>query len=406
MPFITPPQVPNFTPGVGRLATGRYTFENHIDGYSFRHVANQIDLFPTVVIDGYTCTNVQSAISVLGSLINPVIPNATTTSPGLITLAGDIAGTFNNVNVVGLRGRGIVNTAPTTGQVLQFNGTNWAPATLPAVVSLIAGFSISHTGLFSWTAPAGVTSVLLIGFGGGGSGGGGSSALTNSGAGGGGGQGGIQSSIYTAVTPGVTYTITVPSVAFGGASDGNGTAGGTVSFVGTDGIQVYFAGGAAGLGGNFAQYPVPGIGGGLPFAPSNSTLFNELIFNGSPAGGGNGGCPTATTTGVGGFANPVQTFVTSSSGGAQGTTSTNPGGCGGGGGGSGPSAEGGNGGAGGAGTAGAAGSPQTGHAGSGAGSTGGAGGGGGGGGGGNSTSASGGSGGAGGPGGLTVLYVA
>ena len=126
---------------------------------------------------------------------------------------------------------------------------------------LTNGFSVAHVGTFFWTAPAGITQVLLIGYGGGGGGGGGSSALTNSGAGGGGGQGGISRSVYTSVTPGISYQITVPSVAAGGISDNNGAAGGTLSFTGSDGIQVYFAGGAAGLGGNFAQYPVPGIGG-------------------------------------------------------------------------------------------------------------------------------------------------
>lgn len=41
---------------------------------------------------------------------------------------GDLTGNYPNPGVAKIRGRGISTTAPTTGQVLKFNGTDWAPA--------------------------------------------------------------------------------------------------------------------------------------------------------------------------------------------------------------------------------------------------------------------------------------
>lgn len=43
--------------------------------------------------------------------------------------AGDLAGTFPNPNVAKLQGTAVSPTAPTTGQVLTYNGTAWAPTT-------------------------------------------------------------------------------------------------------------------------------------------------------------------------------------------------------------------------------------------------------------------------------------
>ena len=46
---------------------------------------------------------------------------------------GDVAGKFPNLAVVGLRGIAVSSSVPATGQVLTFNGTQWAPADSAAV---------------------------------------------------------------------------------------------------------------------------------------------------------------------------------------------------------------------------------------------------------------------------------
>lgn len=45
---------------------------------------------------------------------------------------GDLGGTFPSPTVVKIQGISISTTAPSAGQVLQFNGTNWVPTALPA----------------------------------------------------------------------------------------------------------------------------------------------------------------------------------------------------------------------------------------------------------------------------------
>ncbi|MFK7923411.1 MAG: tail fiber domain-containing protein, partial [Bacteroidia bacterium] len=42
---------------------------------------------------------------------------------------GDVTGTFSTMTVEGLQGRTVANTAPSSGEVLKWNGTEWAPAT-------------------------------------------------------------------------------------------------------------------------------------------------------------------------------------------------------------------------------------------------------------------------------------
>src|SRR5260370_11511703 len=60
--------------------------------------------------------------------------------------AGDVSGTFPNLTVTRLQGTAVANTAPASGQVLGFNGTTWAPATLSGggtVTSVGSGLGLS-----------------------------------------------------------------------------------------------------------------------------------------------------------------------------------------------------------------------------------------------------------------------
>lgn len=129
------PQVPNFTPGTGRLVTDRFDFQSHVDGANFRHQASNIDLNPTVIINDVVVTNLQQAVITLRQFVEPatIAPATIGTSTinlGVITLGGDLAGTALIPKVVAIQGRPLNTLAPTDGQVLTWNaGSNsWLPA--------------------------------------------------------------------------------------------------------------------------------------------------------------------------------------------------------------------------------------------------------------------------------------
>lgn len=144
------PIVPNYVPGVGRLVTDRFDFQNHIDGYSFRHVADQIDLSPAVVVDGYTVNNVQEAITTIsGALVPPVIADATTSSKGIVQLNGDVSGTATNLTVIGLQNFPVSSLSPNDGQSLTWVQTNnnWEPVTINSFTAAgdLSGTSTNQT---------------------------------------------------------------------------------------------------------------------------------------------------------------------------------------------------------------------------------------------------------------------
>ncbi len=162
------------------------------------------------------------------------------------------------------------------------------------------------TGLSTWTAPAGVTSITVYAWGGGGGGGGGKGGLLGGPAGGGGGSGAY--SIYTNLTvvPGSIYNIGVGGGGGAGSSNNNGTAGNSSYFSspGTSGTQLVaavggnggVAGGAAGTGGAGAS----GIGTTLTSgangsgttggsSPSGGSGGGTNNVGNSPGGGGGGG---------------------------------------------------------------------------------------------------------------------
>lgn len=146
---MTDPLVPNYKKDIGRLATDRFDFEDHIEGNKFRHQASQIDLFPTVVIGSDTEATVQDAIAALAVAVTPpVIADATTSSKGIIQLTGDISGFADNVLVTRLQGFPVSSLSPSNGDVLTWNSTLsvWNPAT--AINSFTAAGDLSGNNVF------------------------------------------------------------------------------------------------------------------------------------------------------------------------------------------------------------------------------------------------------------------
>lgn len=135
------PQNPNFKKGVGQLATDRYDFQKHVDGTAFRHKAPSIDLSPAITIGAATFTDVQSILNFLsGGVSPPTVPDATTTSKGVVQLAGDLGGTGTSAaapRVNGLQGTPISAFAGLlTNQVLTWNGSSWINAAVPGSISI------------------------------------------------------------------------------------------------------------------------------------------------------------------------------------------------------------------------------------------------------------------------------
>jgi hypothetical protein len=136
------PSNPNFNPGsLARMATDRYDFQKHVDGYSFKHIAESITLSPPINISSTDYNTVQSALYALSTIVVPVVtvPDATVSSKGIIQLSGDLGGTAASVKVNKLQGASVSTLAPTiVGQVLTWNGVAWAPAS-PSTTFIAAG---------------------------------------------------------------------------------------------------------------------------------------------------------------------------------------------------------------------------------------------------------------------------
>ena len=159
------------------------------------------------------------------------------------------------------------------------------------VEPIVGGSQVEYTsaGTFTWTAPAGVTSVSVVAVGGGG---GGASGY-DSGAGGnlanfdapGGGGGGLGWKNNIPVVPGQSYTVQV------GAGGGDGTTGG-------DGGDSWFinsitVAGLGGAGGNYTETSTPGgsyvgDGGGVGGEAGN-WIGNQNAYAVGSGGGGAGG---------------------------------------------------------------------------------------------------------------------
>jgi hypothetical protein len=127
----------------------------------------------------------------------------------------------------------------------------------------------------TWTCPPSVFLVTLDGYGGGGGGGGGVTNstvdVTKDAAGGGGGGGSIRSSREIQVTPGVTYAITIPAAAAGGAIATDAADAADVTF----GSLAKFAGAQGGGSAGFALVGHYFSCGGCPVGGQQALLGTE-----------------------------------------------------------------------------------------------------------------------------------
>ncbi|MCZ8227746.1 hypothetical protein [Flavobacterium sp.] len=81
-------------------------------------------------------------------------PDATTTVKGKIQLAGDLGGTAAAPSVVKLQGTAVSATTPTTGQLLQFDGTNWKPVNANIIVKMETDEFVATAAQVSFTLTA------------------------------------------------------------------------------------------------------------------------------------------------------------------------------------------------------------------------------------------------------------
>jgi prepilin-type N-terminal cleavage/methylation domain-containing protein len=303
------------------------------------------------------------------------------TGPWNWTCAGSSGGTNASCASVNLPVAGVcgskngkyASSAPTgteacaTGTATGMTGTySWTCAGLDggassgACATVAANYGLqtySTVGTYSWTVPAGVTSVEYLVIAGGGGG-------YNGWYGGGGGAGGMLTGTGYAVTPGVSISITVGAGGAGGTNGSNsvfGTltaiGGGTASCPGVAGgsgggasacsgavggagtsSQGYAGGtpgygcgygndsgggggGAGGVGGNSPGCSTAGVGG-----PGRaSSITGTSVYY---AGGGGGGGATPAAGGIGGGGNGNGGAATNYGGGGAGTTSAGTGGAG------------------------------------------------------------------------------
>jgi hypothetical protein len=117
---------PAASPSGGVTAHGALTGLTNDDHPQYLLAAGTRALTGDLSAGGNTITNLAAA-SANGQAVRFEQAVKTTDPAG-----GDVTGSFANVTVAKLRGNHVSATGPTTGQVLTFNGTAWAPAAPPS----------------------------------------------------------------------------------------------------------------------------------------------------------------------------------------------------------------------------------------------------------------------------------
>lgn len=116
----------NVSIGTGTVTTGSWAGINWSTGNKYLEVS----LDPTGG-SAYTSLGTSQLLSAPYALYANKAGTATsaTSLTGTVTMGGDVTGTNASATVVKLQGNNVSATAPTSGQVLQWSGTAWTPAT-------------------------------------------------------------------------------------------------------------------------------------------------------------------------------------------------------------------------------------------------------------------------------------
>jgi hypothetical protein len=200
-------------------------------------------------------------------------------------------------------------------------GTTWYDLTNSSSSAVSVGQSAYTTaGTFTFTVPAGVTSISAVVIGGGGGGAGADNAQIRNETNGGGGGGGLAYGTIS-VTPGETLNITVGTGGNGGAADGNGGAGGTSTIVRS---ATTLLSGGGGTGGTYRNNgnSTGGASGGTARIGGGSGGAGGAQSNNSGATGGGGAGGYSGNGGAGGAFNSAGSASTGAGGGGGGGYNT------------------------------------------------------------------------------------
>ena len=256
-----------------------------------------------------------------GSDWTPTTPAAA----GITQLTGDVhAGPGSGsqaATVVALQGTPVAAAAPTTGQILQYNGADWTPVTLQTITSFTAGGNFVATS----------TSARFVAAGGAGGGGGVTSGANSVGSAGGGGGAVEQIMTRNDLVIGRQYDVVIGSGGAGGASTGANGGVGTDTTV-TDhvtSVVIFRAPGASGGQGSATtatrggglSITAPGGGGGINLSVTTPIQGSQQGGQSLNAGGDSGRFfgGAVTAAGGGGGAGPRGPGGAGGAGGAAGS---------------------------------------------------------------------------------------
>jgi len=90
------------------------------------------------------------------------LPSATTSAQGAIVLAGDLAGTSSAPVVDGIQGIPVSSTAPTNGQALVYNGTQYVPGTVAGGGVTASYLAVNKSTATTYASATDIASILVL----------------------------------------------------------------------------------------------------------------------------------------------------------------------------------------------------------------------------------------------------